>query len=136
MSKNKSFIDNDEILFRAVGASDYKVEADGKCRLSSQAFRDSRKEPSVNRAKLHNNDPTRTQFSEKDGVVSLLTEEVRTEKVKEYSLDAEHAPSNKNQAHSVVIGKPAYKGNDFRKVIERLAILAGKRGWIIFPKHH
>jgi hypothetical protein len=142
-NQNKNFIHDQEKLYRSIEADKrlYK-NIDGKLYLSSQAFCDRQEQPSVDRAELCNHDPKHTKKSKKAGVVYLLTHEVRNSKIfsqhpdgdVNYQLDAKAAPSPKNQAHALIIGKPKYKSDRaFKKVQERLAILAAKNGWCLMP---
>ena len=74
------FITDEEILYRRVLADKnyYALQPDGTIRLSSQAFYESGHRPSVDRAKLRDNDPEQTLGQFSGGVVSLVTSDVRS----------------------------------------------------------
>lgn len=139
-------VHDDEFLYRSVSPGRgnlYNYEG-GKLKLSSQAFNDKKyNQPSVDRAQLRNNDPKNSQLSPNDGIVSLLTKEIRNETVKinnpadpiQYALDVRPDPIDDNPAHAIIISSPLYKNdNAFRKVKIKLALLANKRGWLLEPK--
>jgi hypothetical protein len=147
-------VGDDETLFRCVffGKKHYRIEPNGVLRISSQAFADRNREPSVDRALLCSNDPTWTQKSsggnENDGVVSLVADEVREipvssanpdaasgePKAVEYNIDVVPAPLQGNHAHAVVRPTPTYRTKSvFRRVCEKLAYLASQRGWVLPP---
>lgn len=144
-------VQDDEVLYRRVlyGVSHYRI-IDGKPKLSSQAFTDRNQAPSVDRATLRGNDPYLTQKNPTDSVVSLLTSDVRaTDTVKTfengvpkiiYKIDVVSVPligipgENDNSAHAEIRPNPEYKGDKpFRKLLERLALLANDRKWEIPP---
>src|SRR5882672_10202499 len=70
-------VDDSEDLYRRVrfGANHYTVDQ-GRARLTSQAFADRAARPSVDRALLRGNNPTRTQGDERNAVVRLETHAV------------------------------------------------------------
>jgi hypothetical protein len=143
-------VKDEEMLFRCVffGRNLYKVQPDGVVRLSSQAFADQNTEPSVDRAVLCNNDPSWTQKDEQDGVVSLITIDVRRVSVSgqnpkpardepieiQYNIDVVPDPFQDNEAHAVVRPTPPYQTKSvFRRVREALARIAEGYGWVIPP---
>jgi hypothetical protein len=139
-------VTDDELLYRCVhfGDNNYHIDETGKARISSQAFRDRSKAPSVDRAGLCNNDPRFTQKKAENAVVSLITGAVRDIKVTQndakgnplcsYRIDVCARPEDGNTAHAQIEPEPTYKnGTPFRKVLERLAFLAEQRGWEILP---
>jgi hypothetical protein len=150
---NDDILDNDELIFRSVPCNSrsvvesYKI-SDGRLRIGSQAFRDREKKPSVDRAKLCNNDPTYTQFDESDGVISLVTGDVRQIKgitytlqsgsgnnIIEYDIDVIYRPISDNPAHAQIEPSPEFlKSSTFKKLQERLALLASNSGWLIPPE--
>ena len=76
------YVSDDESLYRSVrGALSemeyYYDESDRSLIITEDAFRDRDKEPSVDRAKLKNFNPQESKLSETDGIVTLITEEVR-----------------------------------------------------------
>lgn len=133
----KTTVKDDEILYRRVQAGkNRKVpQPDGTFRLSSQAFGDPNYRPSVNRAELCDNDPAKVQLNPTDGVVSLLTYEVRATDtvilynqnrvIQSYNIDVEHVPEPDNFAHAEIYMTPPTRSQGvFRRLQERLARLA------------
>lgn len=111
-------------------------------RFSSASFNDKCSEPSVDIAPLCNFDPSKTIKCKGSGVITLLVEDIRTEKVNilsdkkeiEYLLDVKHTPSSKNKAHGSILPNPQYKSKrHFKKIKERLAYIANQNGWTIEP---
>ena len=142
-------VKDEETLFRRVlsGKNLYTVQS-GKLRLSSQAFADRKREPSVVRAALCNNDPSWAQQDDHDGVVSLVAIDVRqisvsglhkekaptVQKEIQYNIDVVPRPLEANQAHAVICPTPPYRTNSvFRRVREALVLLASRRNWTIPP---
>jgi hypothetical protein len=113
-------------------------------KISSQAFTDREKCPSVDRAVLCDHDPSYSQISSDDGVVSFLCNQIRaidnikyapgTAQEVVYKIDIIWRPIESNKAHSQIEPSPEYKNEKvFRRLRERLAYLANERGWEIFP---
>jgi len=133
----KTTVKDDEILYRRVQAGkNRKVsQPDGTFRLSSQAFGDPNYRPSVNRAELCGNDPGKVQLDSTDGVVSLVTRDVRAidsviqydkdRPIQSYNIDVEHVPELNNFAHAEIFMSPTTRSQGvFRRLQERLARLA------------
>lgn len=112
----KTYVEDGEILYRRIQAGKkYKVpQPDGTFRLSSMAFGDPAYRPSVNRAELCGNDPSKTQINPTDGVVSLIACDVRAidrvvqhdrngEPIFTHNIDVEHMPEPQNFAHAEYI---------------------------------
>jgi serine/threonine protein phosphatase PrpC len=153
----KDHIANDEELYRNVrgeeDADEYDIDRNtGRLRFISQAFLDRKSTPSVDRAKLKNYDPRQSLISDSNGIVSLITEEVRSigivkskdEKGREiyHAVDVIHDPNPpedpENDAHSLIIVDPKFLSSDkqgkaFKLMRKALAILATKRGWTLEP---
>lgn len=152
-----SIVEDDEILYRSVSLKrDQCVhDGNGNWRLSSQAFTDSSLKPSVDRACLCKHDPRHAQKSPEDGIVSLLTLDVRNikdfkqtvngkPKIDEnrqelmHAFDVIHDPKTthpENPAHALITASPGYASKSaFKRLIERLARMAGGRGWEIIPQ--
>lgn len=141
----KTTVKDDEILYRRVQAGKkLKVrQPDGTFRVSSQAFRDPNYRPSVNRAELCDYNPSKVQFEPTDGVVSLVTRDVRAidsvilygqnrYPIQSYNIDVEHMPEQNNFAHAEIYMSPATNSQGvFRRLQERLAQLASQREWEI-----
>lgn len=141
---------DDELLYRCIfrGLDKYYRIGEFGLELTSQAFTDRNQAPSVNRAKLCGYDPQCTQKNLDDGVVSLITGEVRMINVSQndqkgkplfdYKIDVCPRPTDDNPSHAQIEPSPDYTNkNVFRKVAEKLARLATERvntqGWEIKP---
>ena len=154
MNKNASVWDDEE-LYRSVRgapeAEEYIFDR-GKLRIRSNAFRDTSKKPSVDRAKLKEFNPFCSKLSNTDGIVSLIASDIRAIKeveTKTADRDATHVvdviydPNPKsnpeNYAHSQIIVDPEFFDTDskkkktFNKLQKALARLATKRGWTLAP---
>lgn len=141
----KTIVEDDEVLYRRVQAGrNYRVpQSDGTFRLSSMAFSDPQYRPSVNRAELCNNDPTKVQLKTSDGVVSVIACDVRAidsviqydqknRPVQYHNIDVEHMPEENNYAHAEIYMQPATRSQGvFRRLMEGLAQLADQRKWEI-----
>ena len=116
--------------------------------ISSQAFRDSGKCPSVDREDLCGANPHRTQNSPEDGVVCMLCERIRQiddvvqndRKGKPefvYLIDVVHRPELCNIAHSQIESAPVYQNDkSFRRLRESLAYIVNtdSDAWLILPE--
>lgn len=146
----EDFVADDEFLYRCIfyrtsdGTKTYKVE-NGKACVSIHAFRDTSLAPSVDRAVLCEYNPTYTQKNPEDGVVSLISQDVRLidsvvqkdSKDREeftYKIDVLPRPLPNNNAHAQIEPTPTYRSKSvFRKLLERLAFIANQREWEILP---
>ncbi len=129
-------VDEDEALYRSVRPILWKQKGDGQFYLSSQAFADRNKRPSVDRAKLCGQDSSYTQFCSSDYICSLVAEDVRfiATVVKHdkkgvpqvrHNIDVEPVPLSENVAHAEIYALPAISGGRlFERLLERLAYLA------------
>lgn len=121
-------IADDAVLYRAVINDPdryFPVDAQGNRRVSSMAFNDPKRRPSVDRAALCPGGPeeTRGRFSPGSGVLSLVARDVRaltathggTGQV--YGVDVEAVPLEANPAHAEIFGRPPF---DTDKVFERI----------------
>lgn len=144
------FVSGEEKLYRRVPADAqfYRIEKD-MVQVSSTVFNDRNQQVSVDRAKLCNNDPKYTQKNPTDGVLALITKNVRAiDSVSSaipaggnpskivYVFDVKHDPiksdpdSPDNLAHAVIISTPDYANNSaFKKLKERLALLVSNKPW-------
>jgi hypothetical protein len=142
---------DEETLYRRVPrvAGLYLVQADGSVKISSAAFSDRSFRPSVDRAELCRYDPSKTQHELSDGVVSVVTRNVRSidtvvqndtvgNPIQAFSVDVEHVPILNhstlpdNPAHAEIFMNPSCPNKSvFRKLAERLAQLANERPWEI-----
>ena len=160
MDKNDS-IRNDEELYRSVrgelDAEEYLIERE-KLRIRSNAFRDRNKKPSVDRAELKKSNPCCSKRNDTDGIVSLITANVRAigtvvtktqnEDVVVHTVDVIYDPNPKsdpkNHAHSHIVVDPDFFDTDifdtnskrertFDRLRVALAKLATKNGWTLEP---
>lgn len=129
-------VDDNETRYRSVVPELWKQKDDGEFYLSSQAFADRYRRPSVDRAKLCGHDPGYAQFRPSDYVCSLMAEEVRAidTVVKHdkkdvpqvrHNIDIELVPLSNNDAHAEIYAVPEISGGRiFERLLERLAYLA------------
>ena len=151
MDKN-DFIQDDEVLYRSVRGKygeEYSYDNMGKLKISSEAFRDRERKPSVDRAALREFNPALSKLSETDGIVSFITADVRTigtvkTKIQNadtivHAVDVIYDPTPENPAHSKIVVNPDLFGsrnkqrNIFKLLQLALAELAEKNGWILEP---
>lgn len=151
MDKN-DFVRNDEMLYRSVRGKlneEYSYDDTGKLRFSSQAFRDISKKPSIDRAELKGFNPALSKLSHTDGIVSLITRDIRaigTVETKSqdadaviHAVDVAYDPTPENPAHSQIIVNPEFFGsknkqkNAFKLLRRALTKLATKSGWTLEP---
>lgn len=150
-------VQNDEHLYRRVLPERWQFSIDnttGRKVVSAQAFSDSTCQVSVDRANLCGNDPSFTQRTSKDGVVALITGEVRAiesvvlnnkngELLRTQVVEVNPDPIEEdevnliaeNKAHALIIANPDFDHRKvFKKLIERLCILAQQQEWLIEPQ--
>lgn len=95
-----------EILYRRVPNVEglYVIQADGTVKISSAGFSDRFFRPSVDCAELCHHDPRKTQHELSDGVVSVVTRDVRSidtvvqndkdgKTIRTFGVDVEHVLS-------------------------------------------
>jgi hypothetical protein len=148
------YVSDEEKLYRSVRGAlreeeYYYDEHDSSLIITQNAFRDRDKEPSVDRAKLKNFDPLQSKISESDGIVTLVTGDVRgigdvvtnTEggaKV-EHAIDVKPDRKDDNEAHALIVVSPEFFGsktkqkNVFKLLRISLARLATENGWTVQP---
>ena len=149
--KKNNCVRNEEELYRSVRGKleEYSYDSKGKLRISSEAFRDRDRKPSVDRAELRGFNPVLSKLSDTDGVVSLMTADVRAigtvktkilnEDVVIHAVDVVYAPTAENPAHSQIVVNPEFFGskskqrNVFKLLQLALAELAEKNGWTLEP---
>lgn len=137
---------DDEQLYRRVPCDPtFFSVANGKLRLSTAAFNDPAKKPSVDRASLRNNDPHSSKTDDSQGIVGLLTADVRrigsvtkTDKkgatVGVHAVDVTPDPLDHNPSHALVVVEPQFESNrPFERLKESLARLAERGGWLVRP---
>ena len=144
--KKNDFVRNEEELYRSIRGKleeEYSYGPKGNLQISSEAFRDRDRKPSVDRAELRKFNPALSKLSDTDGVVSLMTADVRAigivktkiqnEDVVIHAVDVVYAPTSENPAHSLIIVKPEFfgsknkQGNVFKLLQLALAELAEKK---------
>ena len=134
---------------RSSGSEFYTKSSEGKINFSKSAFADRGLKPSVDRACLHGNDPTKTQLSNTDGVIGLIACNVRAiddlsgcdhkgNITTLYKIDVIHRPTPENKAHACIEPSPEYASDKvFKRLQQRLARLADQHfvdhGWEIKP---
>ena len=142
-----------EVLFRSIRSDEIVINASG-WRLSSAAFNDPGKKPSVDRAAIRP-DPSLAKKSVSQGVASLLTEEVRTrvqvlvnptappgqQVAYKVNVFARPIPANdpsgqpENPAHAQIESSPEFASNThFNKLKDKLARIAELRGLVLQPE--
>lgn len=149
---SKSYVTDDEILYRRILDEFYVPQDDGTVKFTSQAFSDVQFRTSVDRAKLCDNDPKRTRGKFSGGVVSLVTSDVRAiDDLKQYDkhqnpiqpfiVDVEHVPiindpiEPENRAHAEIHTKPECPNSKvFKRLRERLVLQANHRQWELEPQ--
>lgn len=148
----EDYVSDKEELYRSVrkdiNADEYRYD-DGELVITSQAFRDSQREPSVDRAKLRDFDPNKSRIDKGDGVVSLIAKDVRqigdvkskTENDEtKHAVDIKPDPVSNNEAHALITVQPEFFGSQskqkksFKLLRIALARLATENGWTIEPK--
>lgn len=146
---------DDEELYRNVRGNldedEYTFDPHtGQLIITPRAFLDRKKEPSVDRAKLREFNPSNSRMPG-SGIVSLITEEVRTIGTVQtkppdgpevqHAVDVIAAPiPSENEAHALITVKPDFFGSNskqnkaFGLLRKSLAFLATKRGWTLEPE--
>lgn len=142
---------NGEHLYRRVPNNPTMFAmVEGKLRLSSGAFNDpgsanGEKRPSVDRAKLRNDDPHSAKTNPTQGVVGLVTSEVRAIRaviktdsngntVYTHDVDVVPDPLPDNGSHALVTVTPSFESKrPFERLKDSLARLAEQRGWLVVP---
>lgn len=148
MNENQ-LIDDNEILYRNVRSDpkyDEYIYEQGELKILANAFLSRRgRKPSVDRAKVVENNPHKTRMKN-SGVVSFVAGEVRqidsvvttVENESVYhDVDVVFTPSSCRPAHSEIVTRPDFFCNRERMAYRRLRValadIATKRGWIIPP---
>ena len=133
-------IENDEILYRAVRNDPrfFPEDGQGGRRISSMAFNDPNRRPSVDRALFcpAGAEETRARFSEGSGVLSLIAGEVRGLSAVHgatgaiYGVDVEPVPLTENSAHAEIFGQPPF---DTDRLFERIKLSLSRIAVISLP---
>lgn len=147
------YIADEEELYRSVRGrredDEYYYDDMGNLVIRNAAFKDRHKEPSVDRAKFRNFNPSLSKLSHSDGIVSLITKDVRAigdvktptdQGTKEHAVDVIYNPiPGENEAHSQITVDPAFCGSRnkqdkaFKLLRIALARLATRNGWTLPP---
>ena len=148
-------VSDEEELYRNVrgkGSDEYYYdETTGDLVIESKAFLDPQREPSVDRAKLRNFNPEQSRLSEENGIVTLISQEVRQigdvvtsdDKGRQvnYAVDVSAAKIPGNKAHALIVVEPNFFGSEskksrtFKLLRKALARLATQSGWTLEPRN-
>lgn len=109
-------IDNDEELYRWFVSNElntktpphYTVKTSGEVKIQFGAFLGGER-PSVDRAKLRSK-PEDTKKNVTDGILSVITEDVRSLSIQDFMVDVKYEPNDDNKAHSEIILSPNRDG--------------------------
>jgi hypothetical protein len=139
---------NQEVLYRSVRDSDEHHGCDPKgqlLRLGNSAFNCPDRKPSVNRESLSSGGPEASRLTQADGIVMLLTEQVRSisavvtndkkgAPLLTHNVDVVHAPVPENYAHAQIEADPRVSSDGaWKKLKEALCRIALLRGWVYPP---
>ena len=145
-------VQDDEELYRNVRgeleSKEYSYDDTGKLIIQPEAFRDRSKKPSVDRAKLTGFTPSLVLLNRTNGIVSLVTGDVRTigevkteieDEAVVHAVDVVYDPIPGNTAHSQItvipdlFGSPTKQKKVFKFLQKALARLATQNGWTLQP---
>lgn len=120
-------VTDNEVLYRAVLNEPrfFPKDSQGGHRISSMAFNDAGRRPSVDRAVLCPNGPadTRQRFRSDSRILSVITGDVRQLTTvhggtgQAYTVDVEPIPLDENPAHAEIFGRPPF---DTDKIFDRI----------------
>src|SRR5579872_1145204 len=127
LSPADDYVADDEVLYRSV-AGDlrlFPLDGQGERRISSMAFNDAGRRPSVDRAILCPGGPTDSQlrFSRWSGLLFLVAKDIRQLTTvhgrtgSAYHVDVEPVPLPENISHAEIFGRPPF---DTDKVCDRI----------------
>ncbi len=153
----QDYVSDEEQLYRNVRGNlvydEYSYDlTTGDVTFLPQAFKDREKEPSVDRAKLKDFDPEQSRISADNGIVTLITQELRqigdVRTLDDKGSPVKHAVDvtadpipKKNEAHARIVVEPKVLGSEskkkkaFRLLRIALARLATQRGWTLEPRN-
>ena len=130
---------DDEVLYRRVPdipGGFHKPISGGGRRVTSGAFSDRHKQPSVDRAILRDNNPENSKRKPTECIVSFTAGEVRAIEGFERSIDVVPAPNPPddpdNPAHALIVADKPFSRTQFDKFKQVLAGIADSR-WEIPP---
>ena len=148
---------NEEILYRSIRNNineEFFYDNNNQVVFRAAAFKDKVKQPSVDRANLKKFDPNLSKIGSSDGIVSLISGEIRAigdvkttgdlKPVKtndtQHAIDVIYAPLDENIAHSHITAEPSFYGSSnkqkkaFKLLRISLARLATNSGWLLEPQ--
>ncbi len=153
-----NFISNDDEVYRSVRGDindeEYCYDDNGKLIIRYKAFCDRTNKPSVSRANLLNNEPAKARLGKGQGIVSLITKDIREKIIDIQTDDTKHlidvisdplSDDNdadvhmRNKAHALIVVSPGFYGTRSKKdkVFKRLQLalarLATEKGWTLKP---
>jgi hypothetical protein len=139
-SSNNSLVAENETLYRAIMNDPRMLPIDnqGIQRISTSAFNDAGRRPSVDRAILcpAGAIDTRNRFSQGSGVLSLVAADVRAISTvhgstgQVYGVDVEPVPLPENAAHAEIFGRPPF---DTDKVFDRIKQSLARIATVVLP---
>jgi len=142
---NVERVEDAEIVYRSVRDEPKEhTVVDGQLKISAAAFSDSKKRPSVDRARIQV-DVQLAKKSESDGVTALVAGPIRgistvrrldknQKVVQQHGVDVVAVPLEENASHAEVHCEPALEDDKvFRRLREALAVLATQAGWVVPP---
>ena len=140
-ASNSDRVADNELLYRSIRLieNNFRKESDGTVRLSSQAFTDRSKEPSVYRHNLCESPPygNPPRLGETDAVAGLIAATIRRNSPllhqgDEYQIDIRPEPED-HLAHAVVFARPEFPNDKpFRRLRELLTKII-EQEWPIPP---
>lgn len=145
---NNNFVRDEEELYRSVRGKikydEYSINDAGEYIVQPAVFRDRHRQPSVDRAELRGFDPLLSKLGTTDGIVSLITGEVRCLpkediELTDHTIDVIYMPTTENIAHSQIMMNPTgsisktRKKKAFKSLQKVLARLANLKGWTLKP---
>lgn len=132
-----------EALYRAVldDPRFFPPDGQGGQRISSMAFNDARRRPSVDRAILCPGRPadTRARFRPGSDVLSLIAADVRAITAVHgatglvYAVDVEPVPLPDNAAHAEIFGRPPF---DTDRIFDHIKQALARIATVIIPPDH
>ena len=132
-------VSDDEVLYRRVPdipGDFHKPISGGELRVTSGAFGDRQKQPSVDRAILRDNKPENSKRKPTECIVSFTAGEVRGIEGFGRSIDVVPDPNPQddpdNSAHALIVADRPFSRNQFDKFKQALAGIADSR-WEIHP---
>lgn len=151
----KDRVSDEEHLYRNVRGKEseecFPDPDTGRLIVASKAFLDKQKQPSVDRAKLRNFDPEQSRIEEENGIVTLVTQQVRQigdvvtndndGGTVNHAVDVTADPIPKNEAHARIVVEPKFFGSKskkdkaFKLLRIALARLATQSGWTLEPRN-